>query len=531
MIGQTIDIYQILEKGGEGGMGVFYKALDTRLDRIVGLKTLHPELVSDPEFRQKLEREAKSLARLNHPNIVTIFQYLIHDGLHFIVMEYVDGRTLSDVIAEQGPYSFAEAAHLTLQILDAIGYAHKNDVVHRDIKPSNIMVTAEGVVKVTDFGIAKLLDSKQKTRTGQGAGSLFYMSPEQIQHGDIDGRTDIYSLGITLFEMITGTRPFTAESEFSIMKKHLEEQPPAPSHFDSSINRVVDELILHAMQKNPADRFPTADDFAQAIKDTLTFTDTGSRAPVRRRSKDEDKTASMSAKRSGSSSPAPPPSRPFWKWVAYPLLVVLVAVAAYVYWPKGEPEPVRTVNLPIDTVTVADTTPAAIVDNPVVDTPVIDKKPAEDITPPPTEALEIDVDPFNQRSRVTGVWVDGRRVSGSIPFKQTGLSRGRHWVTIETTYGMLTDTVTWAGKDRRLAFFINEAKSRLSVAAKNIEYADIWIDDRKTGHFTPHQIREIVVGPHKVEVKREGYRALGGPRIIRVDPSGSQRVEFDMRPE
>ena len=220
MIGRTFGVYKILEKRGEGGMGVFYKALDQTLDRVVGLKTLHQELVADASFRQRLAREAKSLARLNHPNIVMIHQYLIAEGMHFIVMEYVEGQTLSEVIQAAAPVPFNHAARTFFQVLEAIGYAHQNNVVHRDVKPANIMVTNDGTVKVTDFGIAKLVDSLHQTRTGQLTGSPFYMAPEQVQGAKIDPRTDVYALGVTLFQMITGELPFTAASEYLLMKKH-----------------------------------------------------------------------------------------------------------------------------------------------------------------------------------------------------------------------------------------------------------------------------------------------------------------------
>ncbi len=199
MIGKTVGPYRILEKCGEGGMGVFYKALDITLDRIVGLKTLHPELVAKESLRERLEREAKSLARLNHRNIVTIHQYLIDDDIHYIVMEYVEGLTLSEIIASSAPMPFDNAAKLILQVLDAIGYAHKHGLIHRDIKPANILIARDGTVKVTDFGIAKLVDSKHLTRTGQAPGSSCYMAPEQIQGTNVDPRIDIYALGIRYF--------------------------------------------------------------------------------------------------------------------------------------------------------------------------------------------------------------------------------------------------------------------------------------------------------------------------------------------
>jgi len=550
VIGQTFDVYKIIEKRGEGGMGVFYKAHDERLDRIVGFKTLHPELFSDPEFRAKLEREAKSLARLNHKNIVTVYQYLIHEGHHFIVMEYVEGRTLSEKIADWGTYSFSDAAKIVLQVLDAIGYAHQQGVIHRDIKPSNIMISDQDEVKVTDFGIAKLLDSAQKTRTGQGAGSLYYMAPEQIQHGDVDGRTDIYALGITFFEMISGAVPFTGESEFMVMKKHLEETPRPPSTFNSAIQKAQDELVLHAMEKNPADRFPTAADFSNAIHDVLSFSDSavGVIPPKKR-------TMRKKAAPSRTTRPEEKTARKKFKtgWV-YAVAVILVAVAVYIaFRPAEEPEPppfshkpdTIVAEQPTTTTTERESLVVAEDEEPVSEDdnqPVVeeDKTPeSEDDTrpevqreeaaqPPPAGVLDIDVTPPDQRSKVIGIWVDQQHIGNSVPLELRNQPRGLHWIRIETDYGNLTDTVTWTGTDRRLLFFLTEKTSRLGVGI-NIDFADLYIDDQEIYIGAPCR-KKVLVGPHKIEVKREGYRTPNSPRIVRVAGTGKTTTRFELRP-
>ena len=534
MIGQTIDVYKILEKRGEGGMGVLYKAWEEGLDRVVALKTLHPDLISDPEFREKLGREAKSLARLNHPNIVTVFRYLIHEGSHFIVMEYVEGRTVAEVIADRGPYTFSDGARVLLQILDALGYAHKNGVVHRDIKPSNILLNSDNVVKVTDFGIAKLLDT-EKTRTVQGAGSLFYMAPEQIQHGNIDGRTDIYAVGVTFFEMLTATVPFTAETEFLIMKKHIEEPPPAPSSFNSAITGAQETLILHAMEKDPAKRFPTAEDFANAVRDVLSFTETGAGAPTPK----ELKAITRKEKTPGR-SPATEEktgrrkSRTLFMYLA---MLIVATVAAYVVF-RPSPKPITTpVTHKADTIQVAQTPP---LEEPMRDTlpqrhEIVPKKePESEPKPQPLTgpALTIDIEPFNQRSSITGIWVNGSHVSATAPFDARGLKDGRNWVTIQTSFGTLTDTATWAGTDGRLSFFLSENSGRLRVSAEfpdGENFADIYVDDKDIGRGTPYEIREILVGPHKIEVRKDGYRAVNCPRIVRVVPTGTGQVSFQMQ--
>jgi len=599
VIGQTFDVYKILEKRGEGGMGVLYKAHDERLDRIVALKTLHADLVSDPVFREKLGREAKSLARLNHTNIVTIYQYLIHESHHFIVMEYVEGRTVSEILGDWGPYSFPDAARIVLQILDAIGYAHKNGVVHRDIKPSNILINEADVVKVTDFGIAKLLDAQQKTRTGQGAGSLFYMAPEQIQHGDVDGRTDIYALGITLFEMLTGTVPFTAESEFLVMKKHIEEEPQPPSSFNPAISRVQDELVLHAMKKKPDDRFASADEFATTLRDVMSFADTDPGVTPSRKWKEKESTEKIPSKakpkkekKERKEKIKTDGGRKFkYAWL-YAIVAIAAAIAIYLVI---KPVPVRDTdqkksendqpptttesimseftgsptsgNYPL-TVTFADRSSEnptswswdfgdgvgfSTEQNPsyeytkagtytVTLTAVNASGSDEEVkvdyitvtTPPiPTSPLTIDIDPFNQRSKVNGVWIDGNRVAGSVPFDHRGLSNGLHYVTVETSYGLLTDTVQWTGNARRISFFLQESYGRLAVWAElpNEGYiADIYVDGRDIARETPAEIRDLLVGPHKVEVRKEGFRSREGPIIIEVKSTGKGEVGFHMLP-
>ena len=532
MIGQTIDCYKVLEKRGEGGMGVLYKAWEEGLDRSVALKTLHPDLISDPEFREKLGREAKSLARLNHPNIVTIFRYLVHEGSHFIVMEYVEGRTVAEVIADWGPYSFSDAARIMVQMLDALGYAHKNGVVHRDIKPSNILLTGDGVVKVTDFGIAKLLDT-EKTRTIQGAGSLFYMAPEQIQHGDVDGRTDIYAAGVTLFEMLTGTVPFTAETEFLIMKKHIEEPPPAPSSFKTTITGVQDELVLHAMEKDPARRFPTAEDFANAVRDALSFSDTGAGILPPKESKGAPrKEKTPTRPRSAEEKTARKKSKAIW---VYLVVAVFAAVAGYLAL-RPTPEPAtRGVAIAPDTAKVEEAPYVESKRDTVTEQHAEPKKPEqrpelETLTGP---ALTVDIEPFNQRARVTGVWVDNHRVADSAPFDARGLTRGLHWVKIETPYGTLADTVFWTGDGRQVSFFLSESYGRLRISAEFSDgenFADIFVDDRDIGRGTPYEIRDLLVGPHKIEVRKEGYRAVDGPRVARVAPTGTNEVPFRMQP-
>jgi len=269
MIGQTVGNYRILEKRGEGGMGMFFKAVDLHLDRVVGLKTLRPELLADPDLRQRLQTEAKSLARLVHPNIANVLHYLIADDMDFIVMEFVEGFDLAEIVRHDGLFDLSALGSIVAQVCAAVGYAHGRNVIHRDLKPSNIMMTADGTCKVTDFGIAKIIGASAQTRTGMAAGSLHYMAPEQIRAAGVDARTDIYQLGATFFELATGRRPFVSDSEYDLMTMHLQEEPPAASAVNSRVPAALDAVLLKALAKSPDDRYPSTEEFDRAFRAAL----------------------------------------------------------------------------------------------------------------------------------------------------------------------------------------------------------------------------------------------------------------------
>lgn len=296
LIGKMIGDYQILEKRGEGGMGMFFRARDIRLDRIVGLKMIRAELLHDPEILAKLEEEARSLARLDHPNIARLLHYIVSESQRCIVMEYVEGSDLAEKLRRDGPFSLDSMAVLVPQVCAAISYAHNRNVIHRDIKPSNMLLTRDKTVKVTDFGIAKILGVSAKTKTGVATGSLPYMAPEQIRGKQIDARTDIYQLGVMVFELLVGRRPFLAETEYDMMSHHLSTPPPVPSALRPGIPKSIDRVLIKALAKNPEERFATVDEFLTEFRDALPASvdsrtvfrvnadaDAGAWPPVRRR--------------------------------------------------------------------------------------------------------------------------------------------------------------------------------------------------------------------------------------------------------
>jgi len=258
--------YQIVDKLGEGGMGVVYKAMDLSLDRYVAIKVLTPETVSNPELMQRFHVEAKAQARLSHTNIATLHAFEQVGNTWLIVMEYLDGESFEQMISRRGPIPSAEAVPLFRQALLGIGFAHRMGVIHRDIKPSNIMVTKSGIVKVMDFGIAKVLGSQRMTRTGTRVGTVAYMSPEQIRNGPVDIRSDIYSLGVTLYELLTAHLPFEAESDFQMMSDHVNTPPPLPTRHYPYIPDGVVRADLEALAKNPDERFQTCEAFGAALE-------------------------------------------------------------------------------------------------------------------------------------------------------------------------------------------------------------------------------------------------------------------------
>ncbi|MCH5299055.1 MAG: Stk1 family PASTA domain-containing Ser/Thr kinase [Ruminococcus sp.] len=250
--------YEIHELIGVGGMAYVYRCTDTIDDREVAVKILKDEFLNNEEFIRRFKNESKAIAMLSHPNIVKVYDVSFGDMIQYIVMEYIDGITLKEYIEQQGVLDWREALHLTTQILKALQHAHNKGVVHRDIKPHNIMLLQDGTIKVTDFGIARLTDKATKTMTEQAIGSVHYIAPEQARGSKTDGKSDIYSVGVMLYEMITGKLPFEADSAVSVALMQLQSTPVMPRDINPGIPLGLEQITMHAMQKNPAQRYATA---------------------------------------------------------------------------------------------------------------------------------------------------------------------------------------------------------------------------------------------------------------------------------
>jgi len=261
---RRIGDYEILAVLGSGGMGQVFKVRNVISDRIEAMKIILPDLAGRQDLADRFLREIKLLAGLDHPNIAALRTALTVDNQLLMIMKYVEGTTVAARL-EQGPLPLPDAVNYTSQVLEALSYAHEHNIIHRDIKPSNMMVTPEGVVKLMDFGIARSGDKSDLTATGAALGSLYYMPPEQVKGQPTDARSDLYSVGASLYEMVTGERPFKADSSYSLMAAHVDQQPKPPIELRTNLPGPLNQIILLAMAKEPGQRFQTANAFRNAL--------------------------------------------------------------------------------------------------------------------------------------------------------------------------------------------------------------------------------------------------------------------------
>ena len=258
--------YELFERVGEGGMSVVYKAKDRLLNRFVAIKILKPEFIGDQKFIESFRRESQNAASMSHPNIVNIYDVGREGNIHYIVMELIEGRALSDYIHEQGPMAYPKVIALSKQVASALAFAHKNHIIHRDVKPHNIMITPNGTAKITDFGIAKAVNAATIVDNTDGiVGSVHYFSPEQARGGYVDEKSDIYSLGIVMFEMLTGQVPFDGDNPVNIALQHINAEMPKPSSLVSGVPPALEHIIMKCCDKYPVNRYASADDLIEAL--------------------------------------------------------------------------------------------------------------------------------------------------------------------------------------------------------------------------------------------------------------------------
>lgn len=360
MINRTLDQrYTILERIGGGGMADVYRAHDNLLDRSVAVKVLRSQFTDDEEFVTRFRREAQAAARLSHPNIVNIYDVGRDEDIYYIVMEYISGETLKERIIREGPFPVEIAVRIALEIAEALEHAHQNNIVHCDIKPHNILTTRTGRVKVTDFGIAKAVTSATLTQTGTIIGSVHYFSPEQAKGTSVSDKSDIYSLGVVLYEMLTGVVPFTGDTPISIALKHLQEEPKMPREINPNIPPLLEAVVLKAMAKSPEQRFS---DIGEMITDLRLAQNYLRDDQTRRLSKEDYPTQVLprvtapEVETGSEDKPQPPVTRKLkrtWIWALVALLLLGFATGAFLaygkFWSPSEVTVPNVVGKQVDT--------------------------------------------------------------------------------------------------------------------------------------------------------------------------------------
>ena len=340
--------YEIRRELGRGAMGVVYEGYDPMIKRIVALKTIRADQLAGENAETviaRFRREAQAAGRLSHPNIVSIYDIGEDEGVWYIAMEFVQGRELKDYFEANERFVPADIVRIMTQILDALGYSHRLGVIHRDVKPANVIVLADGGVKVADFGIAHI-ESSNMTQAGSVLGTPSYMSPEQIMGLPVDGRSDLFSAGVVLYQLLTGERPFTGSST-ATMHKVLQEDPLPPSRFNVQVPGAMDAVVRKALAKRPDERYQTADEFAAALRDAAQRKDPPAEATIlaapeatqlaRADATRTPKTAPPAAGVGAAAAPAPPPKRSQTTAIAIVGVVILVAIGAglWAFLPRG----------------------------------------------------------------------------------------------------------------------------------------------------------------------------------------------------
>ncbi len=333
MIGSKIGSYEVSALLGQGGMGRVYKAVDTMLQRDVALKVLHPGLTADADLVERFRVEAITLAKLHHPSITELYALIREESKFIMVMEFVAGENLDDHIKRNGAITIERTLAVCAQILDAFEYAHSQGVIHRDIKPANIMLCPGDRIKIMDFGIARVMGATRMTMTGRLVGTPNYMSPEQILGRDVDNRSDIYSLGIVLYQMITGAVPFSRTSDFAILRSQVEDPPPSPREMGQDISGGLENVLMRALKKNPEDRFQSVAQFKAALCATETLSDDSDRVSVRGGGEQTPLNNNSSAE------PEPETSRLKYYYLAGALAVVLLALGVWALASGGSSRP------------------------------------------------------------------------------------------------------------------------------------------------------------------------------------------------
>jgi len=542
--------YRVIGPLAAGGMGVIYRAIDPTLDRPVAIKAMRQEFVSERKLVERFRNEAMALARLTHPHIAVLYEYLEEAGTHFMVMEYIDGFTLDKIIENFGALPIGVARGVFEAVLQALSYAHKAGVIHRDIKPSNIMITRHGTVKLTDFGIARLKDRGKLTRTGQGLGSLPYMAPEQIKidpNNPPDARSDLYALSITLYEALTGRMPFDAETEFAWMQAHLESAPPNPHDVDGNIPGPLGLLVQEGMAKSPADRPQSADAYLERLREAC---------PERKDVPDAwfidlpvpsfDATiiphaprASARTQDNQTATPLAPAGRKrLIPGFAAVLLIIIVAGWYFLKQnqsPPTEPQTTTEETTQQPAAEPADASGGGQVAGSPPESPstrTVTSSPPSGVSAAPN--LIVHVFPRSSKDQVD-VWLDGvRQPEGTLQFDR--VPAGIHELVVRK--GGLSSAqrvdIPFSGS-REVSFDFTRAPGKLRVGFETTDgsllyLASLYVDGVKSPKEAPLTLDDVPAGSHKVEVRADGYTTDGGPQFVTVQPSQTAEVFFRLKP-
>lgn len=547
---ELIGKYHVLGQVAAGGMGIIYRAVDPTLDRPVAIKAMRPEFVSERKLVDRFRNEAMALARLTHPNIAVLYDYFEEAGTHFMVMEYIDGLNLSDIIEENGAIPLNQVSAVFGPVLQALAYAHDSGVVHRDIKPSNIMITRHGVVKLTDFGIARLKDSSKLTRTGQGLGSLPYMAPEQIKidsNNPPDARADLYALSITMFEALTDRMPFDAETEFAWMQAHLESDPPNPCEKRDQIPTALGLLVQQGMAKSRDDRPASAQQYLDLMRAACQDQETAVPkkwfealpvpsfdATIVPRSPSAREHTADNLTRDSDVAP-----RRKWLIPTIAAAAVVIAVGGWFLTRSQQPatpmssEPAQTAEQPSDTAT---STPSSSQEDLAATGGGTQTRSEE---PPASQAgaapnLVLKLSPDWARAGAD-VWIDGRQQpQGTVEF--SGITPGIHEVVVRAKSVSAARQIDIPFKGARdAAFDFSRPPGDLRVGFNTTDgsllyLATLYVDGQKWPKEAPATLKDLASESHKIELRADGYTAEGGAKYVRIEPSQTAEVFFHLQP-
>lgn len=513
LVGQDIEHYRIVSRISAGGMGIVYKAIDKQLEVVRAIKVLKSTLAEDEEYMVRFQREAKNLAQLNHPNIITVYACYPDPHHPFIVMEFVEGISLGEQIKRQGAIAYRKALPLFKQILQGMAYAHRKGIIHRDIKPSNILLAQEGPVKIADFGLAKQVEGEDVTITAATMGTLHYMSPEQVlSMARVDHRSDIYSVGMTFYEALAGRTPFQPDvAAYVVLKAISEGNLAPPSQFNPTIPPKLDAIVKQSLTKDPEARYQSADEMLEALKafEREDLRSGGFRPPLNPPSREITKTKTPRL----DPEKAQPKRKGAGAWLKYALGgFVLITIAAIAWVLLGDSGSIPPPPRPVPALTAT------------IDPGIYEGRPATANVGTRNGALLLQVLPYGEVS------LEGRTYtftpSDTEPVDVT-VRAGTALLTFShPRYGThQIDVVVTEGRSKEVVCYFEGYVRVEAVDAEGMPVeAQLFVDNQRTGQDTPVNGFPLSPGVHSVEVYREGYRLASGAATVTVSSPAQYEV-------